>query len=235
MSKISVAIPCYEYQGHGAFALNYLLETLDTQTFKDFDVVVSDHSLNDNKQIEHLCDSWQDKMKIKYLRNSYNRGNASANFNYAMFKSDGEYIKFMCQDDYFYDEFSLEKIVRSLENDLSKNWLASKYIHAERERERYTRTHTPSLNYQIYITNTIGTPSGVTIKNFGYKLPSFDENLSYAYDCDFYYRFRGAYGDPIILNEITVVNYLWAESTTAKITDGRINGENRYILKKYGL
>ena len=89
MTSISIAIPCYEYKGKGGFALQYLFETLVDQTFTDFNVVVADHSAKENRQIEDVCNKWSDKIKIRYLQNNYNRGNAPANFNYAMFKSNG--------------------------------------------------------------------------------------------------------------------------------------------------
>ena len=109
MTEISVVIPCYEYHGKGEQALAYLFETLLLQTFQGFNVVVSDHSLPENREIENLCNQWSGKLRIKYLKNDYNRGNAASNFNYGMFNADGELIKFMCQDDYFYDELSLER------------------------------------------------------------------------------------------------------------------------------
>jgi hypothetical protein len=62
----------------------------------------------------------------------------------------------------------------------------------------------------------------------------FDNNLSYAFDCDFYYRLKASFGDPIILDVITVVNFLWDESITSNISPLLINKENKYILRKYG-
>ena len=53
MSEISVCIPTYEYKGEGVKYLDELFKSLSTQTFQDFDVVISDHS-KDN-EIMNFC------------------------------------------------------------------------------------------------------------------------------------------------------------------------------------
>lgn len=234
MTKISVVVPCYEYNGRGAEALEYSFDILRWQSFEDFDVVISDHSLPENKDIENLCKKWSNELEIHYYRNNENRGNPSANFNYAMANAKGDYIKFLCQDDFLYENFSLEKTYDKLQQHPEKIWLASEYIHAIDERRNLKHIHRPKMNSQIFIYNTIGTPSCVTIKNLRHELPMFDHELSYAFDCDWYFRVSALFGDPVILNDITVVNYLWNESITSEITNTLINKENRYILKKYG-
>jgi hypothetical protein len=83
------------------------------------------------------------------------------------------------------------------------------------------------------VANSIGTCSGVTLRNVE-NMPEFDTNLRYAHDCDFYYRFWKQYGDPKILKEITISNFLWLNSITSTITQEFINKENKYILEKYG-
>lgn len=41
MTKISIAIPTWETYGRGAEFLDDLLRTIEIQTFKDFEVVIS--------------------------------------------------------------------------------------------------------------------------------------------------------------------------------------------------
>lgn len=229
MKKISIAIPTYEMGGRGREALEFSFEKIATQSFKNFDVVISDHS-KDNA-IKDLCDQWQDKINIKYFRNENNRGSASKNTENAIRKSTGEFVKILCQDDWLYNKYSLEKIADVLNNKVV--WLASSYVHSN-DKINYFKRHYPTMNDNIFIVNTIGTPSCLTIKNLK-DLPGFDENLTYCYDCEWYYRLLKAYGDPVILNEITMVNYLWDNSVTSKITPELINKENQYILEKFGL
>jgi len=46
--KISIAIPCYEMHGRGTEMLQYSLNTIKKQVNSDFEVVISDHSKNDD-------------------------------------------------------------------------------------------------------------------------------------------------------------------------------------------
>ena len=47
--KLSVAIPTWESYGRGSEFLDDLLSTIEIQHFKNFEVVISDHSQNDDK------------------------------------------------------------------------------------------------------------------------------------------------------------------------------------------
>ena len=49
----SIAIPAYGYDGKGVEFLDYNFEKLSNQIFKDFEVVVSDHSIDDT--IKTIC------------------------------------------------------------------------------------------------------------------------------------------------------------------------------------
>lgn len=233
MTKITIAVPAYEYGGKGEKALIYLFETLIIQTFTDFDVVVSDHSLPENGNIKNVCERWSRNLDIKWIQNSVGRGHPSPNFNYAMAHSTGEYIKFLCQDDFFLDKNSLMYTIDALKQYPEAIWLASAYYHAIDSRLNRSNPHIPTLNDKLYMVNTIGTPSCITIKNLRHELPMFDDNLDYCFDCDWYYRVRGSFGDPILLNFPTIVNFLWDESISSKINNIIIGSENNYILKKY--
>ena len=80
---ISVCIPCYDMNGKNGEYLSIALESLRKQTFKNFEVVISDQSTNDN--VENAIKNFSD-LTINYIKNEENRGNASANFNVAIKK-----------------------------------------------------------------------------------------------------------------------------------------------------
>ena len=46
MSQISICIPTYEYKGR-KWSLAELFDSIERQTFRDFDIVISDHSKDD--------------------------------------------------------------------------------------------------------------------------------------------------------------------------------------------
>ena len=226
--KTSIAIPTYEYAGYGVECLEHSFEKMENQTFKEFDVVISDSSVTND--IKNLCTKWENRLDIKYYRNKEAKGNPAKNFNNALLKAEGEWIKLLCQDDYLYAEDALGVTFQDIPEET--NWIATGYLHTY-DREGYEKYHYPYLNPRIFVVNTIGTPSCVTIKNTGGDI-LFDDNLYYCWDCEFYYRYFMKYGTPHIEPSSTIINYLWDKSISSKIQTETIERENRYILEKHG-
>ena len=113
--NISIAIPTWGCHGRGSEFINDLLRTIEIQTFKDFEVCISDHSLDDG--ILNEVKKFQDKFKIVYQKNPEDRGNGPANTNEAIKLCSGDIIKVMFQDDFFYDDESLQKIHDQFESE----------------------------------------------------------------------------------------------------------------------
>lgn len=233
MSKLlSVAIPTYEYHDLGVGVLRNSFEMLEKQSFKDFDITISDDS-QDNK-IMNLCKEWDSRLDIKYHHNKIRLG-ASLNTNNAVRKSINKWIKLLCQDDWLFDENSLQIIADNLQE--GRIWLFTDYVHSNRhtfEKQYYYRYHSPDMNPHIFIRNTLGTPSALTVKNLE-TLPEFDGNLTYCYDCEFYFRMFLRYGYPWVIRQPGIVNFLWENSVTASISQELIEKENTYILRKYNI
>jgi hypothetical protein len=225
---LSIVIPCYAMNGHGAELLNYSLQILANQTFKDFEVVISDHSIDTDKSVENCCNNWIDKLDIKYFRNTKGIGIAPININFGLIVSRGKIIKILCQDDYLYDNTSLQLIVDAFDD--TTKWLVTTYIHTK-DKINYINRHVPTLNDNIHVINTIGTLSTLAILNKDILL--YDETLTFAYDCEYYARLIKKFGPPKILDIITMVNYLWNGQTTNTLVDGSlIQRENSYIIEK---
>ncbi|MFZ9376538.1 MAG: glycosyl transferase, partial [Candidatus Fonsibacter ubiquis] len=75
--KISIAIPTWETYGKGAEFLDDLLRTIEIQTFKDFEVVISDHS--EDNQIFDKVGEFEDRIDFCYSKNRNDKGNGPAN------------------------------------------------------------------------------------------------------------------------------------------------------------
>lgn len=108
---ISICIPTWEQHGYGRKFLRKLFNSIEEQTYKDYEVVVSDHSIDEG--ISDLVDEYKKKFNIVYYRNDKKRGNGPANTNKTIELAKGEIIKIMFQDDFFFDKESLEKIKSS--------------------------------------------------------------------------------------------------------------------------
>lgn len=110
--RISIGLPIFNGE-------NFLKETLESilkQTFKDFELVISDNASTD--KTEKICREYADKdPRILYYRNEQNIG-ASQNFNRVFHLSRGEYFKWAAHDDVLAPTF-LEKCIQVLDSDSS--------------------------------------------------------------------------------------------------------------------
>jgi glycosyltransferase involved in cell wall biosynthesis len=233
IKKLSIAIPTWETNGRGVEFLDDLLRTIEIQSFKDFEVVISDHSQNNDILIK--CQEFDSKFDIKYFRNENDRGNSPANLNNAITKCTGEIIKIMFQDDFFYDDEALEKIYYTL-SDSDKMWLLNGTNHTNDHGNSFYWDLYPKFNDQLLMgVNTISSPSVMSLKKE--VVNRFDETLINLMDLDFYYGMRETYGDPIFYNDVLVSNRVHQDSISSNIKNKEdlTKIESEYCLKKYGV
>ena len=215
--------------GHGYDYLRKSLEVLCAQTFKDFDVIVSDNSRD--QVIEKLCQEFKGSLSIIYMQNHHAFG-ISANLNNAIKNADGKIIKILFQDDYLYSENSLMHIAN--EFDLTRDyWMVTASEHSSDGVSCYKR-FTPRFSKSLLLgVNTISSPSVLTIKNISSKI-LFDENLTWLMDCDYYYQCYLAFGYPVITNDVNVVNRTGIHQVSNSLVSRRMKrSEFKYIQKKY--
>ena len=229
MKLLSICIPTYEMKGYGNLFLRKSFDILADQTFKDFNVIISDHSKD--SLIKDLCNEYKDRLDIKYVKNTVKRGSSSANINNAIKNADGKLIKILFQDDFLYNEKSLEEIASNFDLEKDK-WLITACIHSN-DGLNFFRPFYPKYNRYIHLgKNTISSPSVLTIKNENHLL--FDENLIWLMDVDYYKRCYNKFGHPKILNEVNIVNRVGSHQVSNSIVNISIKiKEIFYILKKY--
>jgi dTDP-4-dehydrorhamnose reductase len=234
----SIAIPTYGYNGRGGEFLEFSLDIINKQTFKDYEVVLSDHSTDDT--IKKIYEKWSDKMNISYVRNEHGRGIISPNINNAMKLCKGKWIKVLFQDDFLYNEDSLKIQHDFIISKKDLSWLMSTFYHSE-DGKSFKNLYVPKWNEGIWkrvgmtydANNTMGCPSGMTLKNTRENLIFFDEELNWLMDVDFYKRMSDLYGAPKILNEITVVNRIWGSRLTDTIGKELKLKELNLLEKRY--
>lgn len=222
--EISICIPTYEMHGLATEMLTRNFKMLKKQTFKNFEVIISDNS--EDNVIRNLCTDPQYKsLNINYFPNP--RKGLSPNVNEAMKNASGKLIKILHMDDYLADENSLQDII----DNFKSNWLVTGCGHDYGD-GKIIKPHFPKYNKKIFLgKNTIGSPSVLTITNEGQLM--FDEKLTWMNDCDYYQRLYDKYGKPDILNKINVVIGIGEHQTTSRIKDEMRKSEEKYLKEKY--
>lgn len=221
---ISICVPTYEMGGIGKVTLKRNLDSIKKQNYKNFEIIISDNSKDD--EIKNLCekDITYSSLPIKYIRNE--KLGMAQNTNEAMRHASGEIIKILYMDDYFSNEDSLQKI----KDNFKKHWLVTGCEHNDGTKNY--NPHYPTYNKKIYRgENTIGSPSVLSIKNE--NILFFDENMTWLLDCDYYKRMYDKYGEPSILNEVNVIIGTGKHQVTNILLDERKKKERYYMAKKY--
>jgi glycosyltransferase involved in cell wall biosynthesis len=184
--KVSICIPTYQQTRY----LLVLFRSIEQQIFRDFEVIVTDDSY-DNK-VEDLCKS-KFNFSIQYHRNTPAKGSPE-NWNAAISKAKGEWIKLIHHDDYFYNADSLAKFVEA-----SERFPETHYFYC---RTSILDTHSGnqypySVDYHIvnriskfsaylFPKNLIGSPSTTFYKREISE--TFDKSLIWLVDVEFYCR-----------------------------------------------
>lgn len=177
---ISICIPSYERVD----LLQRLLESIRIQTFRDFEVIVSDDSKTE--EVARLVQQYSNDFQIHYHRNEISLG-TPRNWNHAISKANGTWVKLMHDDDWFSGPDSLEEFVKATKNGIDFIW---SYHTAVYDSGRVVNPDYHSdfdLNknpYQLFSANIIGPPSCVLVRRAGEL--DFDGNLKWLVDIDYY-------------------------------------------------
>jgi len=225
---ISICIPCYEMGGKGQELLKKSFDKIKDQTHKDFEVVISDHSLDD--RIKDLCEEYSVFFNISYFRNTKDRGNFSSNLNNAIRNASGEIIKLLMQDDYIMDTAFLES-TDLIFADPSVYWSACGCFSGWNENDY--KTLIP--RYEDFpisrCVNTIGSPSVITIRNKDVQY--FDEGLSWVVDLDYYKKMYSVFGEPHVLPHYSIFVQRHPDQITNTLSDAEKTVEELELRRRY--
>ena len=226
--KISICIPTWEQYGKGKFFLEKLFETICEQSYKNFEVVISDHSLDDD--IENFCKLYKNRFEIIYSKNSLGRGNSPINTNNAIKLSTGDIVKILFQDDFFYNKDSLKIIAEHFEN-YNCSWLVNGCNHTSDDGNTFHNEMIPKWDKKIILgENTISSPSVLSFKKDVNLF--FDSNLTMLMDCDYYYQLYLKFGEPHIVEDTLVTNRFHEHQISRKY-DKNFSEELEYVKIKF--
>ncbi len=182
---ISICIPTY----NSGEKLERLLNSIRIQTYKNFEIIISDDSNNDG--VKEIIYSKYSNLNIKYYKNEIALGTPN-NWNNAVAKSNGEWVNLMHHDDWYTSENSLQQFANAAMNHQNKLLIFSAYYHYHLEDDTKVLYHTSKLEIlmlkQKYLTlykSIMGNPS-TTLINSRYKPFYYDTNFKWLIDYDFF-------------------------------------------------
>ncbi|HEX5153348.1 MAG TPA: glycosyltransferase [Parafilimonas sp.] len=186
MPLISICIPAYKNTHY----LSRLLDSISIQTFKDFEVIISDDS--PDFSVKEILAGYETKFPTRYYRNEPSLG-TPANWNFAISKAVGEWIKLMHDDDWFTGSESLQIFADHTKQ--NKKFVFSAYTnYFEDDYPDKQEVFMPFLWKRkilrmpdvLFAKNVIGPPSVTMLhKTIGLL---YDERLKWRVDQEFYIR-----------------------------------------------
>ena len=233
MSKsplISVCIPAYNMGGNGAAYLQPALESLASQQYDTFEVVVSDQS--DTSDVEDMCAAYEDRFPLKYVTFRDGPMQGAAHCNNATRHAKGEIFKVLFQDDYLCDTSALTQLAQAFDAPATKWALMGSAV--TRDMKTLTNPMVPRYTSRIrYGWNTISSPSVVAFKA-GHDI-WFDENLIWLMDTDLYHTRYEKLGDTAILPDTLVANRIHKGQVSQNMDRSVCRSEVIYVARKQGL
>ncbi len=233
--KVSICIPAFQQPE----LLRRCLESVGVQSYKDYEVIVTDDSGNDC--LQSVITEFSAILNLKYIKNPRNMG-SPANWNHAMKHASGEYIKILHHDDWFFDENSLAGFVEMLECNPKADFVFCPSRHYERG--VHISTHAPGLQQLNWLAgdrrilfkgNVIGAPSAVLFRRWGLL---FDEKLKWVVDLDFYIRLLGLNKNFVYTpQELICIDLINDTKVTSSCENNREIElfENFYFFEKLGI
>ena len=184
--NISICIPAYKRVNY----LERLLHSISIQTYNDFEVIITDDSPDDS--VEELLKKNKSVANIQYFKNQTPLGTPE-NWNEAIRKANGTWIKLMHDDDWFADENSLQEFYEATLKNPDCSFFFSGYNNVADNQKaqpvflssmgKYLLQQNP-LN--IFKKQYVGNPSCTLIKKEVGLL--YDNQFKWVVDFEYYIR-----------------------------------------------
>lgn len=238
-TRVSICVPFFKNE----YGLKKLLDSIQTQLFRDFEVVITDDSPTDSARA--ILESYSSFFEIRYYHNVVALGPAK-NWNASLENARGEYLKIMHHDDWFSAPDSLQKFVTLMEANptavIGFSGSANYDLKGGLKRLVYaTKKQISALKSDPTLLcrgNILGAPS-VTIVKRGQGI-LYDPDLKWLVDLDYYMSHLLKYkGQFAITTEILVNISVASGEQLTSFCDGNITVEigeySRVYNKIYAL
>lgn len=231
---ISICIPAYKRVDY----LKRLLDSIAVQTYRDFEVIVTDDS--PNEEVQQLCRQYTDQFALHFFKNPHNL-NTPENWNEGVRKARGQWIKIMHDDDWFSTPDSLTQFAQAIRQHPDSTFFFSAYANIyegtnRRQEMRLKSFWNKALEMDplvLIADNVVGPPSVTLYKNN--REIWYDRNMKYVVDIDFYVRYLGKnaplYIDAPLIN--VGINAAQVTKYTFGVADVHLK-ESLMLLEKTG-
>jgi glycosyltransferase involved in cell wall biosynthesis len=185
---ISICIPAYKRVAY----LQRLLDSVAIQSFRDFEVILTDDS--PGAEVSGLVKQYVDKFPIIYHKNPAALGTPE-NWNEAIRRASGKWIKLMHDDDWFTDAGSLQQFADAAQQHPDVDFFFSAYNNVFEETGRtqimlanlLRRKQLQRNPVTLFSKNIIGPPS-VTMYRHQQEFV-YDKKMKWVVDIDFYIQY----------------------------------------------
>lgn len=232
---ISICIPAYKKPSF----LKRLLDSIQIQTYRCFEVVLTDDS--PDTEVFELCRTHILGETIRYFKNKNPLGTPE-NWNESLKLAKGEWIKIMHDDDWFAAPEALKTFAETVARNPEGDFFFSAYRNVFLSNNTSKEVHISSKSKEILdknpktllSRNTIGPPS-VTFHKKRLSI-LYDGSLKWLVDVDFYIRFLNKV-KPVYIPEVLIqVGVGEAQVTMAVFRNPQVEiPENLYELNKIGV
>lgn len=201
---ISICIPSYKRIHY----LQRLLDSINIQTFSDFEVIVSDDS--DDFSVKDLLVGFEKKFKIVYFKNEPALGTPE-NWNEAIRRATGTWIKMMHDDDWFATKDALQIFYENIQTHNDADFFFSAFENVQEGSDEKQLVKMSFLDKIIFRMNPyhllkkvyIGNPSCTLVRR---NLDIwYDSRYKFIVDFEYYIRIiqktkMPVYIDKVLLN-----------------------------------
>lgn len=221
---ISICIPTWDYYGHGPLLMQKMFSSLENQTNKNFEIIISDQSTSDN--IEYFLSQNKHDLMVKYFKFEPYVPYIE-NLNNAIKESSGEIIKPLFQPDFVLSDNMIQDLFDA--HSETKCWCALRHNHCNWDATNFHNERIPYYDANTLVgINRISSPTVISYDSSFREM--FDGKLKMLSDCEFYHRLKMEFGEPRILSkECYVTN---RESDMEAKYDPTVNNDIPYDINR---
>ena len=229
---ISICIPAFKRVAY----LKRLLDSISIQSYRDFEVIITDDSSDGS--VADLIPFYQKEFPLIYKKNKEPLGSPE-NWNEALRKAGGQWVKIMHDDDWFAGADSLAEFADAINKNPAYSFFYCAYMNVFEDTHKQTTVYINSFRKRklqqnpetLFSKNVIGPPSVTLVRND--KKIWFDNKIKWVVDIDFYIRYLKN-DSPFYINKVLIkvgINAEQVTKSTFRVVTVEIP-ENFYLLEK---